>query len=266
MKYGIMQGRLSPKEPHLLQSFPWDSWEDEFQRAKDIGFSSIEWLFDKPNWDSNPILTSNGRLRILQLIEKLNINVSTLCAHYFIDGELISEDIPIRKKALDTLELLSNSAKKIGVKNIILPFFDKGSLTPFETSFLFENILCDIVEIANKEEVNILIESELTSSKLLEILNLIKTNNVGLCYDIGNAASLGFDVLAEIKELYPYIFEIHIKDRKIDGGSVMLGEGDTPVKDVIKLIHDLDFNKPVILETPVGTNWELTAQRHFSYL
>ena len=38
-----MQGRLSQKENLPLQSFPFE-WEQEFSRARDIGFMKIEWL------------------------------------------------------------------------------------------------------------------------------------------------------------------------------------------------------------------------------
>ena len=42
-----MQGRLSQKNNLPLQSFPFNTWENEFYRAKTIGFNKIEWLVDK---------------------------------------------------------------------------------------------------------------------------------------------------------------------------------------------------------------------------
>ena len=39
-----MQGRLSKPINGKIQSFPKDSWENEFYLAKDIGFKLIEWV------------------------------------------------------------------------------------------------------------------------------------------------------------------------------------------------------------------------------
>ena len=35
--YGIMQGRLSPPEDGRFQSFPRNSWREEFRRAHEAG-------------------------------------------------------------------------------------------------------------------------------------------------------------------------------------------------------------------------------------
>ena len=41
-RIGIMQGRLSKPINGKIQSFPKNSWENEFYLAKDIGFELIE--------------------------------------------------------------------------------------------------------------------------------------------------------------------------------------------------------------------------------
>ena len=43
-RIGIMQGRLSKPLNGKIQSFPVNSWENEFYLAKDIGFKLIEWV------------------------------------------------------------------------------------------------------------------------------------------------------------------------------------------------------------------------------
>ena len=60
-----MQGRLSQKDNLPLQSFP-NEWEEEFSRAKDLGFSKIEWLIDKESSYNNPLFSSKGRKKIIR--------------------------------------------------------------------------------------------------------------------------------------------------------------------------------------------------------
>ena len=59
LSFGIMQGRLSQKIDLPLQSFPHDSWENEFSRAKELGFKRLEWLVDIENDYNNPIFSEN---------------------------------------------------------------------------------------------------------------------------------------------------------------------------------------------------------------
>ena len=54
-RIGIMQGRLSKPLNGKIQSFPVNSWENEFYLAKNIGFELIEWVLDE-NVKDNPIL------------------------------------------------------------------------------------------------------------------------------------------------------------------------------------------------------------------
>lgn len=52
-KIGIMQGRLSKPNNDKIQSFPVNSWKQEFEKASKCGFEVIEWVFDH---SENPLL------------------------------------------------------------------------------------------------------------------------------------------------------------------------------------------------------------------
>src|SRR5437868_6758637 len=59
-KVGAMQGRLLPPEPDRFQSFPVDAWRDEFALARKAGLACIEWIYEEPNEDRNPLCTDRG--------------------------------------------------------------------------------------------------------------------------------------------------------------------------------------------------------------
>jgi hexulose-6-phosphate isomerase len=86
---GIMQGRLSKQNNNQIQSFPINSWKLEFEKAKNCGFEVMEWIFDTVH--PNPILTNKGRLEIVELSKKNNININSVCADYFMEKKLFSE-------------------------------------------------------------------------------------------------------------------------------------------------------------------------------
>ena len=53
-KIGFMQGRLSPLVNNQIQSFPFETWLDEFPLANRLGTSCMEWTLDYPKLHQNP--------------------------------------------------------------------------------------------------------------------------------------------------------------------------------------------------------------------
>ena len=56
IKIGFMQGRLSPLNNNLIQSFPWSNWENEFIDGSLNKYNVIEWTLDHNNLYENPIM------------------------------------------------------------------------------------------------------------------------------------------------------------------------------------------------------------------
>jgi sugar phosphate isomerase/epimerase len=66
---------------------------------------------------------------------------------------------------------------------------------------------------------------------------------LGYMLDIGHFVAAGFDPLDFIRRHHARIIGVHIKDRKrAQGPNVPLGEGDTPVKEVLRLIRDQKYD------------------------
>ena len=59
-----MQGRLSVQSSDLIQSFPTNSWDEEFEKASKIGFEVIEWILDQYE---NPLFSTEGISEIKSL-------------------------------------------------------------------------------------------------------------------------------------------------------------------------------------------------------
>ena len=52
---GIMQGRLTSTLGRGIQFFPFEEWKEEFKAAQEIGIDEIEWIFDYPDYQKNPL-------------------------------------------------------------------------------------------------------------------------------------------------------------------------------------------------------------------
>src|SRR6478609_3529756 len=91
LRIGVMQGRLSPRPPAKLQEFPRGSYASEFPKAARLGFHSIEWIFEAPRFEENPLWTPAGRAEIRGLIAESGVAVQSVCADYFMVHRLAGE-------------------------------------------------------------------------------------------------------------------------------------------------------------------------------
>ena len=67
-------------------------------------------------------------------------------------------------------------------------------------------------------------------------------------YDIGNSASLGFDINQELNAYGEIISDIHIKDRLLGGNSVFLGEGDANFDQFFQALKRYKYKGPFIMQ------------------
>ena len=58
---GFMQGRLTPSIDGKIQSFPWNSWKDEFQISQSLNLRLMEWTLDYSNIYNNPMMLVDGK-------------------------------------------------------------------------------------------------------------------------------------------------------------------------------------------------------------
>ena len=101
-KIGIMCGRLSPPINNNIQQFSFNSWKNEFKKANELGFDSIEWIYDLNN--NNPILNNLDELKIFSV--KNDIKIDSVCADYFMEKKLFNvsqHDLNLNLKKLNQL-------------------------------------------------------------------------------------------------------------------------------------------------------------------
>ncbi len=89
----------------------------------------------------------------------------------------------------------------------------------------------------------------------VEILKSVSSPYLGACVDFGNNVSLLEDSLEVARKLAPYVVTTHLKDMAVrpyeDGfelSEVLLGEGSTPLKQIIEVLRKNRRDLPIVLE------------------
>lgn len=256
-----MQGRLSPRVDGKIQAFPKNTWKNEFKLAKEIGFTSIEWIIENP-LHLNPLLSEAGINQLNELIQETNVKVDFICADIFMETPII-EETKVLQESRDLLNLIIQNAHKIGAKCIEIPFVDKSSLRNRDYKFLI-SFFNSFEEILQKYNLLISLETDLEPIKFKQLLSQINLR-IGANYDIGNSASLGYDFEEELNTYGERIFNLHIKDRKLGGSTVEFGTGSANIEGVLKVLSNINYKNGIIIQGARGEDDIFTAKSQFNY-
>ena len=245
---GVMQGRLLPKYQGRYQAHPVGYWQDEFPKAAELGLDCIEFILDYNDADQNPLLTQVGCKEIQNVSDKTGVKVMSVCADYFMEAPLHSENNQEAVHSFEVLQKLLKSSVKLGIQNIVIPCVDQSSIQNDRKQFKFQEVLSTVIPDAERCGVNLSLETDLNVHQFGELLTKLDSPRVTVNYDIGNSASLGYDPAEELDAYGERISDIHIKDRLLGGGSVKLGGGGADFRLFFDKLSRFNYKGPFIMQ------------------
>ena len=245
---GVIQGRLVPKYKGRYQAHPVNYWQGEFQLAANIGLDCIEFILDFNDCKDNPLIKSGGIDEISSLIQKTSVSVKTICADYFMEQPLHSKNKLVSESSLNLLESLIINAELLNVTDIVIPCVDMSSLSSVDSISRFIFQINKILPIIEEKNINLSLETDLSPQEFSNLLVKLNSKNITVNYDIGNSAGLGYNIIEELDAYGDRITDIHIKDRVLNGSSVILGEGNADFDLFFNKIKELDYQGPFIMQ------------------
>jgi hexulose-6-phosphate isomerase len=180
----------------------------------------------------------------------------------YIENSLISENSKHRKTSLEIILNTIDICTDIGASLVLVPFFGTASII---TKKQIQILTMEMQKLANPAEekgVHLGLETGLEASTMVQLVESIGSDHVGVYFDTGNTASKGYNMKHEISTLSENILQVHIKDypyRK-------LGEGNINFHDVISSLKKISFDGYLILETPSLDDSSKTAIENLEFL
>ena len=243
---GFIQGRLSPITNNRIQQFPWDTWQNEFSIASKNDINLIEWTIDTFKFYLNPLINLNQWEEINTIASKNNILIPSVTCDYFMENPPWKSDIDLIKKGIIAI---FQGMKNISAKILVVPLVDNSSLLDSSNADTVKNLFINLIPEMIQNNIQIAFECDLNPEELLHFISEFDKNYFGINYDIGNSASLGFDPNKEFEAYGSRITNVHVKDRKINGPTIPLGEGDADFLRIFGLLHEVNYQGNLILQT-----------------
>ena len=245
-KIGFIQGRLSPITNNRIQQFPWDSWQNEFAIASKIDIRLVEWTIDTFKFYQNPLISLNQWEEINTIASKNNIFIPSVTCDYFMENPPWKSDLSLIKEGIIAI---FQGMKNISAKILVVPLVDNSSLLESSNVNIVKKLFTDLIPEISQNNIQIAFECDLNPERLLDFISEFDRNYFGINYDIGNSASLGFDPNKEFKAYGARIINVHVKDRKLNGTTVPLSEGDADFPRIFRLLHEENYQGNLILQT-----------------
>lgn len=266
LRVGVIQGRLSPRPAGKLQEFPWQTYAEEFPKAAKLGLHSIEWIFEAPRFEQNPLWTEDGREEIRELIARSGVRVQSVCADYFMARRLAGEGSAALTQNRDVLAELIVHTHAIGADRILIPLLETSAVDTPDLKREVAISLKSAVPFAERYGVTLGLEMEIEGAEYAKVVQSVGSRHVRAYYDTGNSTAAGFDIGQDIEPLLPLLHAVHIKDRVKGGGSKPLGTGDTNFQAFFPKLLRAGFRGDFVLQHYFDTQPELEAERSLSFV
>jgi hexulose-6-phosphate isomerase len=261
---GIMQGRLSPRIDGKIQAYPAKTWQKEFEISKEIGYSAIEWIVEKP-LEINALMSKSGMQEIKEIILKTGVRVDYVCADIFMQQPLVRMSEKIKEENKKILEQILINSKEIGAIGVEIPFVDASSIkTESEIEELI-SVTEDAFKLAGEIGINVSLETDLNAKEFKKLLEKINLDHVKANYDIGNSASLGYEPLEELENYGQKILNVHVKDRKLGSTTVPLGTGNADIRCVFEKLDEIGYTGGITMQAARGEDDVATAREQLMY-
>ncbi|MFL6351684.1 MAG: sugar phosphate isomerase/epimerase family protein [Bryobacteraceae bacterium] len=228
-------------------------------KAAELGFQGVQISFGRELVEGKmPADQPQVIAQYLSLSREQGIAIDGTCVDRLHDNGLKSDPLALRWVS-DAIRLTQD----LNVKVLLLPFFGPWAIKSDVEIGRVGDALRELAPQAEKAGVILGLEDTISAEDNVRIIELSRSKNVLVYYDVGNSTKAGFDVAQEIRWLgKDRICQFHFKDNPH-----FLGEGAIQFTAVVQAIRDIGWSGWVNLETDARPgSLDADMRRNLSYI
>jgi L-ribulose-5-phosphate 3-epimerase len=232
---------------------------ESVKKAAELGFDGVQISFGRELVDGKmPADQPQVIARYLSSSQQDEVAIDGACVDRLHDNGLKSDPLALRWMS-DAIRL----TRDLKVNVLLVPFFGRWAIKSDAEMARVGDALRELAPEAEKAGVILGLEDTISAEDNVRIMEMSRSKNVLVYYDVGNSTKAGFDVAQEIRWLgKDRICQFHFKDNPH-----LLGEGAIQFTPVVQAIRDSGWSGWANLETDARPgSLDADMRRNLSYI
>jgi len=175
-----------------------------------------------------------------------DIEIPSVTCDYFMENPPWKSD---EDQLLEGLRSILIGMAAIGAKILVIPLVDNSSLGGSIKVSSIKHFFSQVFDLQRMNGLKIAFETDLSPHLFADFINEFDEDFFGVNYDIGNSASLGFNLVEEFEAIGARIVNVHVKDRLLGGETVPLGSGNADFPTVFRCLEKYGYEGNLIMQT-----------------
>ena len=243
-------GEDEKKEPWTIGICDWDlraaGRVSSFAVAKELGFEGVQVSYQPSGADS--LANKANRPKFLEAAQVSNVAIASFCI-----GVMNERPLATTPEAEGWISDCLDAMDEMKIDRVLVPFFGDADMN--QQKDMQPNIIEKfkrLAPIAERKKKILAIESYLSASDHIKLIDTIGSDAVKVYYDVRNSKNAGYDIFREIEMLgsKKLICEIHFKD------NTRLGEGDIDFTRVFETLKKVGYEGWIVVESSTSGDWK----------
>jgi len=248
MKIGAMDGVLAKP------------WSELFEEAARLGFDGVELDVKAETYLGSEVWSEEGRAALRERRERTGVEIASVC---LANVAGLMTDPATHEQGVKAVADARRFCDELGAGVILFPMIPGQSE---EESFaLWRDGLTAALADSWGCRARVGMESVgrkgRSAEQLQAVMDAVGSPDLGVYYDVGNAAFQGFDNLDQIAKLADRIFQVHVKEIRAE-----MGQGKLDFPALIAALKRVGFDGYLVLETEPGDDPAANAARNLAFI
>jgi len=237
-------------------------WTELFEEAARLGFDGVELDLKAETYLDSEVWSEEGRRALAERSRRTGVEIASVCMAS-VAGLVTNPET--HDQGIAALADLRGYCDELGAGVILFPMIKQADQSEEEAVALWRDGFTAAFAKSADARAKVGMESVgrvgRSADQAMAMIEAVGSPQLGVYYDVGNAAYQSFDGIAEMKQLGSHIFQIHVKEIGAE-----MGEGELDFSAIFDMIRVIGFDGYLVLETEAGDDPAANATRNLQFV